>query len=166
MSGVMVGNHAISVLTDAWVKGIRSFNADSALKAYYHEATNRSPMGGSSGREGHEYYFKIGYMPQDKVNESAAKSLEYAYDDFCAYNLARLTGNNFYQTIFARQMYNYQNVFDTTVGFVRGRKSTGEWVPDDFDPIEWGGAFTEGNPWQWNWSVFHNIKGLMKLMGG
>lgn len=165
MSGVMVGNHAISLLTDAWVKGVRTFNTDSALKAYYHEATNRSPIGGSSGREGHEFYFELGYIPQDKVHESAAKTLEYAYDDFCAYNLAKLTGNKFYQNIFARQMYNYKNVFDTTVGFVRGRKSNGEWLPY-FDPIEWGGAFTEGNPWQWNWSVFHDIKGLMKLMGG
>ena len=166
MSGVMVGNHAISLLTDAWVKGIRSFNPDSALKAYYHEATNRSPMGGSSGREGHEYYFQTGFIPQDKVHESAAKTLEYAYDDFCAYNLARLTGNAFYENVFARQMYNYRNVFDSSNGFVRGRNSNGEWVPADFDPVEWGGAFTEGNPWQWTWSVFHNIRGLINMLGG
>ncbi len=92
MSGVMVGNHAISLLTDAWIKGIRTFNTDSALQAYFHEAINRSPIGGSSGRQGHEYYFQLGYIPQDKVNESAAKTLEYAYDDFCAYNLANQTG--------------------------------------------------------------------------
>lgn len=165
MSGVMVGNHAISLLTDAWIKGVRAFNTDSALAAYYHEATNKSPIGGSSGREGHEFYFQSGFIPQDKVNESAAKTLEYAYDDFCAYNLAKLTGNKFYENVFARQMYNYKNVFDTAVGFVRGRKSNGEWLAD-FDPTEWGGAFTEGNPWQWNWSVFHDIKGLMTLMGG
>jgi len=166
MSGVMVGNHAISLLTDAWVKGIRNFSPDSALKAYYHEATNRSPMGGSSGREGHEYYFRLGYIPQDKVHESAAKTLEYAYDDFCAYQLAKLTNNKFYEDIFARQMYNYRNVFDTAKGFVRGRNSNGEWIPKDYDPIEWGGAFTEGNPWQWTWSVFHNIKGLVGMIGG
>jgi predicted alpha-1,2-mannosidase len=166
MSGVMVGNHAISLLTDAWVKGIRTFDPDSALKAYYHEATNRSLMGGSSGREGHEYYFRLGYIPQDKVHESAAKTLEYAYDDFCAYQLAKLTGNKFYEDIFARQMYNYRNVVDSTAGFVRGRNSLGEWVPKDFDPVEWGGAFTEGNPWQWTWSVFHNIKGLINMLGG
>lgn len=165
MSGVMIGNHAISLLTDAWVKGIRTFQPDSALKAYYHEATNRSPIGGSSGRQGHEYYFQLGYIPQDKVPESASKTLEYAYDDFCAYQLAKLTGNSFYETLFARQMYNYKNVFDTTVGFVRGRMSTGAWSPN-FDPVEWGGAFTEGNPWQWNWSVFHNINDLTRLMGG
>ncbi|WP_240348144.1 GH92 family glycosyl hydrolase [Longitalea arenae] len=166
MSGVMVGNHAISLLTDAWVKGIRSFHPDSVLKAYYHEATSRSLMGGSSGREGHEYYFRLGYIPQDKVRESAAKTLEYAYDDFCAYQLARLTGNTFYENIFSRQMYNYRNVFDSTAGFVRGRNSNGEWIPEDFDPVEWGGAFTEGNPWQWTWSVFHNISDLIRMLGG
>ncbi|MFT3903022.1 MAG: GH92 family glycosyl hydrolase [Niabella sp.] len=166
MSGVMIGNHAISLLTDAWVKGIRDFSPDSALKAYYHEATNRSFMGGSSGREGHEYYFQLGYIPQDKVFESAAKTLEYAYDDFCAYNLAKLTGNKFYENIFARQMYNYRNVFDAKTGFMRGRNADGKWVPDDFDPVEWGGAFTEGNPWQWVWSVFHNISDLVQMLGG
>ncbi|WP_207513722.1 GH92 family glycosyl hydrolase [Longitalea luteola] len=166
MSGVMVGNHAISLLTDAWVKGIRTFDPDSALKAYYHEATSRSLMGGSSGREGHEYYFQLGFIPQDKVHESAAKTLEYAYDDFCAYQLARLTGNRFYEHIFARQMYNYRNVFDSTAGFVRGRNSNGEWIPTHFDPVEWGGAFTEGNPWQWTWSVFHNTRDLINMLGG
>lgn len=165
MSGVMIGNHAISLLTDAWVKGIRSFQPDSALKAYYHEVTNRSPMGGSSGRQDHEDYFQLGFIPQDKVPESAAKTLEYAYDDFCAYQLAHLTGNKFYKAIFARQLYNYRNVFDTTVGFVRGRTSNGQWLPQ-FDPVEWGGAFTEGNPWQWSWSVFHNVNDLIRLMGG
>lgn len=165
MSGVMIGNHAISLLTDAWAKGIRTFNTDSALKAYYHEATAKSFFGGSSGREGYDYYYQLGFIPQDKVGESAAKTLEYAYDDFCAYTLAKLTGNKFYEAVFARQMYNYKNVFDTTTGFVRGRTSDGAWLPN-FDPVEWGGAFTEGNPWQWTWSVFHNIKGLIGMMGG
>ena len=166
MSGVMVGNHAISLLTDAWVKGIRTFSPDSALSAYYHEATHRSSIGGSSGRQGHEYYFQLGYIPQDKVPESAAKTLEYAYDDFCAYQLAKLTGNTYYQNVFARQMYNYKNVFDSRVGFVRGRNSNGAWIPAEFDPVEWGGAFTEGNPWQWTWSVFHNINDLIAMLGG
>ncbi|MFT3948794.1 MAG: GH92 family glycosyl hydrolase [Agriterribacter sp.] len=166
MSGVMVGNHAISLLTDAWVKGIRTFDPAKALEAYYHEATNKGPWGGSSGREGHQYWFSLGYIPYKEVGESGAKTLEYAYDDWCAYQLAKLTGNTFYQNAFARQMFNYKNIFDTTVGFVRGRTKIGEWVPKNFDPVEWGDPFTEGNPWQWNWSVFHDIHGLMELMGG
>lgn len=166
MSGVMIGNHAISLLTDAWVKGIRTFDPEKVLKAYFHEATNKGPWGGSSGREGHEYWFSLGYIPFKEVSESGAKSLEYAYDDFCGYQLAKATGNRFYENIFARQMFNYKNVFDTTVGFVRGRDKNGNWVPKDFDPVEWGDPFTEGNPWQWSWSVFHDINGLIKLMGG
>jgi predicted alpha-1,2-mannosidase len=166
MSGVMVGNHAISLLTDAWAKGIRSFDPEKALEAYYHEATNKGFWGGSSGREGHEYWFQLGYIPYKEVGESGAKTLEYAYDDWCAYQLAKMTGNVFYENVFARQMLNYKNVFDTTVGFVRGKTKTGEWVPKNFDPVEWGDPFTEGNLWQWTWSVFHDINGLMNLMGG
>ncbi|HEX7754003.1 MAG TPA: glycoside hydrolase family 92 protein, partial [Niabella sp.] len=166
MSGVMIGNHAISLLADAWMKGIRTFDPEKVLQAYFHEATNKGPWGGSSGREGHEYWFSLGYIPYKEVSESGAKSLEYAYDDFCAYQLAKAIGNKFYENIFARQLFNYKNVFDTTVGFVRGRDKNGAWVPKDFDPVEWGDPFTEGNPWQWSWSVFHDINGLMQLMGG
>lgn len=165
MSGVMIGNHAISLLTDAWVKGIRSFNPDSALNAYYHEVTNKGFYGGSNGREGWKEYFTKGYMPYGDIHESTAKTLEYAYDDFCAYQLAKLTGNKFYEEIFARQMFNYKNVFDEKVNFVRGRLPNGDWMPN-FDPVEWGGPFTEANSWQYTWSVMHDIKGLIKLIGG
>ncbi len=165
MSGVMIGNHAISLLTDAWVKGIRSFNPDSALKAYYHEATNKGFYGGSNGREGWKEYFTKGYIPYGDIHESTAKTLEYAYDDFCAYQLAKLTGNKFYEEIFARQMFNYKNVFDEKVNFVRGRLPNGDWMPN-FDPVEWGGPFTEANSWQYTWSVMHDINGLIKLIGG
>ncbi|HTN19656.1 MAG TPA: GH92 family glycosyl hydrolase [Pelobium sp.] len=165
MSGVMLGNHAISLLADAWMKGIRTFNPDSALKAYYHEATNKGPWGGSNGREGWKDYFTKGFVPLGNVHESTAKTLEYAYDDFCAYYLAKAVGNKYYENIFARQMMNYKNVYDAKVGFMRGRLTNGEWVPN-FDPIEWGGAFTEGNSWQYTWSVFHDPKGLIDLIGG
>ena len=165
MSGVMIGNHAISLLTDAWIKGIRTFNPDSALNAYYHEVTNKGFYGGSNGREGWKEYFTIGYIPYGDIHESTAKTLEYAYDDFCAYQLAKLTGNKFYEEIFARQMYNYQNVFDKKANFVRGRLPNGDWMPN-FDPVEWGGPFTEANSWQYTWSVMHDVKGLINLIGG
>jgi predicted alpha-1,2-mannosidase len=164
-SGVMIGNHAISLITDAWVKGIRTIDPEKALQAYFHEATNKSPIGGSSGRAGYEFYNTIGYIPYPEIHESSARTLEFAYDDFCGYQLAKQTGNSFYEQIFARQMYNYKNVFDPSVGFVRGRKSNGEWLPD-FDPIEWGGPFTEANAWQYSWSVFHNVADLVEMMGG
>ena len=165
MSGVMLGNHAMSLLCDAWAKGIHSFNADSALSAYYHEATNKGPMGGSNGREGWKDYFTRGFIPLGEVHESTAKTLEYCYDDWCAYNLAKMTGNSYYEMIFKRQLYNYKTMFDSTVGFMRGRQPNGEWIPN-FDPKEWGGPFTEGNSWEYSWSVFHDVAGLINLMGG
>ncbi|MDM1295248.1 glycoside hydrolase family 92 protein [Sphingobacterium sp. N143] len=165
MSGVMIGNHAISLLADAWVKGIRSFDADSALAAYYHEATNKGLWGGSNGREGWKAYFTKGYVPYGDIHESTAKTLEYAYDDFCAYQLAKATGNKFYENIFARQMYNYKNVFDPQVNFMRGRLDNGQWR-EPFDPVEWGGPFTEANAWQYTWSVMHDVNGLINLIGG
>lgn len=165
MSGVMLGNHAISLLADAWAKGIRTFDPKKALDAYYHEVTNKGPFGGSNGREGWKDYFTKGFIPYGEVHESTAKTLEYAYDDFCAYQLAKATGNRFYEEVFGRQMYNYINVYDSSVNFMRGRLTDGGWLPD-FDPLEWGGPFTEGNSWQYSWSVFHNIRGLVKLMGG
>ena len=163
-AGSMIGNHAISVLTDAWVKGIRTFDPQKALKAYLKEATNKGPWGPSNGRHGWKEYFQLGYVPYPEYGEGTAKTLEYAYDDFCGYQLARLTGNDFLKNVFARQMYNYKNVYDPSTMFMRGKKANGEWV-GNFDPVEWGGPFTEGNAWHWQWSVFHDVQGLINLMG-
>jgi predicted alpha-1,2-mannosidase len=163
--GSMIGNHAISLLTDAWVKGIRTFDPEKALKAYLKEATNKGPWGPSNGRHGFKEYYQLGYVPYPEYGEATAKTLEYAYDDFCGYQLAGLTNNTFYKNIFARQMYNYKNVYDSVTGFMRGRKANGEWNAN-FDPVEWGGPFTEGNAWHWQWSVFHDVQGLINLMGG
>jgi predicted alpha-1,2-mannosidase len=161
----MVGNHSISLLTDAWVKGIRSFDPDSALKAYAHEAMNKGPWGGANGRAGWKDYWQLGFVPYPESEGSTAQTLEYAYDDFCAWQLARMTGNKFYEEIFSRVMYNYKNVFDSTTGFMRGRQRDGKWKPD-FDPYVWGGPYTEGNAWHYNWSVFHDVQGLINLTGG
>lgn len=164
-TGGMLGNHAISLLADAWAKGIRTFNPDSALKAYYHEATNKGPWGGANGRQGWKEYYQLGYVPYPLSEGSTAQTLEYAYDDFCGYNLAKMTGNKFYEGLFAKQMYNYKNVFDTATRFMRGRQTDGEWT-SKFDPYAWGGPYTEGNAWHYNWSVFQDVQGLIDLTGG
>jgi predicted alpha-1,2-mannosidase len=163
--GSMIGNHAISLLADAWAKGIRTFDPEKALKAYAHEAMDKGPWGPANGRDGWREYFALGYVPYPKYRESTAKTLEYAYDDFCGYQLANMTGNSFYKDVFARQMFNYRNVFDPQVGFMRGRDEKGAWTPK-FDPYEWGGPFTEGNAWHYLWSVFHDANGLIGLLGG
>jgi len=163
--GSMIGNHAISLLADAWAKGIHTFDPEKALKAYYHEATNKGPWGPANGRDGWKEYFTLGYVPYPKYGEATAKTLEYAYDDFCGFHLAEMTGNAFFQNVFSRQMHNYKNVFDPRVDFMRGRDENGEWTPN-FDPYEWGGPFTEGNAWHYLWSVFHDVNGLINLLGG
>lgn len=163
-TGGMVGNHSISLLTDAWVKGIRTFDPEKALKAYAHEAMNKGSWGGANGRVRWKDYYQLGYIPYPESMGSTAQTLEYCYDDFCAYQLAKMTGNKFYEEVFARQIYNYKNVYDPSVGFMRGRKLDGSWA--DFDAFEWGGPYCEGNAWHYNWSVFHDVQGLIDLTGG
>ena len=164
-AGSMIGNHAISLLADAWAKGIHTFDPKKALKAYYHEATNKGPWGPANGRDGWKEYYILGYVPYPRYGEGTAKTLEYAYDDFCGYQLAKAVGNNFYTNVFEKQMYNYRNMYDPSVGFMRGKNAKGEWK-ENFDPYEWGGPYTEGNAWHYLWSVFHDPKGLIDLLGG
>ncbi|MES2375745.1 MAG: GH92 family glycosyl hydrolase [Bacteroidota bacterium] len=163
--GSMVGNHAISLLADAWAKGIHTFDPKEALAAYLHEAGSKGPWGPANGREGWKEYYQLGYVPYPNYRESTAKTLEYAYDDWCGYQLAKMTGNKYYMDVFARQMYNYKNVYNPATHFMQGKGADGQWTKD-FDPIEWGGPFTEGNSWHYTWSVFQDTQGLINLMGG
>ena len=103
-TGGMIGNHAISLLTDAWAKGIRTFDPQKALEAYAKEAMNKGPWGGANGRAGWKEYWQLGYVSYPESMGSTAQTLEYAYDDFCGYQLARMTGNKFYEEIFSRVM--------------------------------------------------------------
>jgi predicted alpha-1,2-mannosidase len=165
-TGGMLGNHAISLLADAWVKGIHTFDPGQALKAYFHEATNKGPWGSANGRPGWKEYYEMGYVPYSKQTLGATSwTLEFAYDDFCGYQLAKATGQPFYEHIFARQMYNYKNLYDSTTRFMRAKDNEGRWITP-FDPLDWGGPYTEGNAWHWTWSVFQDVQGLINLMGG
>ncbi len=162
----MIGNHAFSLLADAWVKGVRNFDGQKALAAMIHDANTQAPDNCKAiGRDGAEFYKKIGYAPYPEIKEATAKTLEYAYDDFCAAVMAKNLGKTTEQAAFAKSAMNYTNVLDEKIGFVRGRKADGGWC-DNFDPTEWGGPFTEGNSWHWTWSVFHDIPGLVKRLGG
>lgn len=161
-TGGMIGNHSISLLVDAWTKGIRTFDPEKALKAYAHESMNHDRL----GRPGWQGYWTLGYVPFDgKRNESTAKTLEFAYDDFCAWKLADAIGNEFYKRIYSGAMYNYRNVFDPETGFMRGRMEDGSWY-EPFDPVEWGGPYVEGDAWHYTWSVFQDVQGLINLFGG
>ena len=163
-TNVMIGTHADSAIADAFMKGIRDYDVEKAYAAIRKDATQPG-TGIFLARRGIADYLKLGYVPADKVKESAASTLEYAYDDFCVAQMARALGKMDDYRLFTEHSRNYRNLFDRSTGFMRGRNSDGKWV-EPFDPLDWGGAFTEGNAWQWLWSVQHDIPGLMQLLGG
>ena len=168
-TGGMCGNHSISLLADAWAKGIRTFNPDSALTAYAHEAMNKGPMGGANGRAGWKEYWQLGFVTFPESHGSVTQTLEYVYDDWCAWTLARSCGNKFYEQVFGRVLRNYVNLWDPETKFFRGRGLDGKWNDsfngNSFDPLVWGGPYTEGNAWHYIWSVFHDVQGLINLFG-
>ena len=159
----MIGNHAFSLLADGWVKGITNFDLSTAVDAMVHDAHQGGFWG--MGRGEAADYDKLGYVPYTNVLAGTSKTLEYAYDDFCAATLAAAAGRATEAAAFKKSAMNYTNVFDPATGFMRGRQENGSWY-EPFDPIEWGGPFIEGNAWQWNWSVMQDIPGLIQLLGG
>ncbi|WP_321476440.1 GH92 family glycosyl hydrolase [uncultured Paludibaculum sp.] len=162
---VMIGTHADSAVADAYLKGIRGFDAEKAYAAIRKDGAQPG-TGVFDARLGIEDYLKLGYVPADGgVRESAARTLEYAYDDFCIAQMARALGKQDDYQRFMKQAKSYRNLYDPSTGFMRGRNRDGSWLTP-FDPLDWGGVFTEGNAWQWLWSVQHDIPGLIELMGG
>ena len=165
--GCMVGNNSASVVADAWLSGLRGYDAETLWQAVVHGTTAVHPDVNSTGRLGYEYYNKLGYVPYDvKINESVARTLEYAYDDWCIYQFGKALGkSNKELKPFAQRAMNYQKVFDKVSGLMRGRLLNGKFQ-SPFNPLKWGDAFTEGNAWHYTWSVFHDPQGLINLMGG
>lgn len=161
----MVGNNSASVIADAYLKGIRGYDIETLWQAVTHGA-NAELRGTSSGRRCWEEYNRLGYVPYDKVRESAARTLEYAYDDWTIYRLGVALGKPGSEIdIYAKRAKNYRNLFDAEHNLMRGRMANGAWAPD-FNPFKWGDAFTEGNSLHYTWSVFHDPQGLIDLMGG
>ena len=165
--GCMVGNNSASVVADAYLSGLRGYDVETLWQAVVHGSKAVHPEVNSSGRLGYEYYNKLGYVPYDvKINESVARTLEYAYDDWCIYQLGKALGKPAKELKpFLKRAMNYRNVFDKESGLMRGRLQNGKFQ-SPFNPLKWGDAFTEGNAWHYTWSVFHDPQGLINLMGG
>ncbi len=163
----MVGNNSSSVVADAWVKGIRDHNIETLWKALIHGANSVHPHVSSTGRLGWEYYNKLGYIPYNVgIRENAARTLEYAYNDWCIYTLGKALGKPKKEIdIYKARSLNYRHLFDSETRLMRGRNEDGTFQAP-FSPLKWGDAFTEGNSWHYTWSVFHDPQGLIKLMGG
>lgn len=165
--GCMIGNNSVSILVDAYLKGIKVDDVKTMYEGIIHGTQNVHPTISSTGRCGYEYYNKLGYVPYDvKINENAARTLEYAYDDWCIYQLAKsLKRPKKEQKLYAKRALNYRNLFDPETKLMRGKNKDGKFMAP-FSPLKWGDAFTEGNSWHYTWSVFHDPQGLINLMGG
>jgi predicted alpha-1,2-mannosidase len=156
----MIGYHAVPVIADAYIKGVRGFDAEAALKAMVASATY-APYGDLGD------YMKLGYVPIDKEPEGASKTLEYAYDDWSLAQMARSMGNAEIASTFAQRAGNWRNAWDAQSGFMRARKSDGRFrEPFDPDVAGYGSDYTEGNAWQYSWYVPQDVPGLIAAMGG
>lgn len=163
----MVGNNSASVVAEAYLKGIRGYDIGTLWEAVRHGAHNVHPDVPSTGRLGHELYDSLGYVPCDRgIKESAARTLEYAYDDWCIWQLGKALGRPESEIAgYERSSQNFRNLYRGEKGLMSGRNADGSF-PEEFNPFKWGGDFTEGNALQYTWSVFHDPCGLADLMGG
>ncbi|MCX6326574.1 MAG: GH92 family glycosyl hydrolase [Bacteroidia bacterium] len=161
----MIGQNSASVIADAYIKGIRGFDAELLWEAVIKGANNQGPS--ATGRSGIDYYKNLGYIPYNVgVRESVSKTLEYAYDDYCIAQFGKALGKS--DTVIApylKRSQNYRNIFNPKINFVQPKDEKGSWQPD-YRPDTWGGSFTEGSAWHWTWCVFHDPQGLINLMGG
>lgn len=166
--GCMVGNNSASVVADGILKGlVTGEDAQKMYEGMIHGANNTHPRVQSSGRYGHEYYNKLGYVPYNVgIRENVARTLEYAYDDWCIAQAAKKLDRPQEEIdLYTKRAHNYVNVFDPEYNLMVGRNEDGTFQRP-FSPYKWGDAFTEGNSWHYTWSVFHDPQGLIDLMGG
>ncbi len=163
----MVGNNSASVIADAYLKGVKVDDMETLYEGLIATANKEHPTMKSTGRWGCGYYNRLGYVPYDVgIRENAARTLEYAYDDWCIYRLAKAIGRPQSEIdLYAKRSMNYKNLFDAETSLMRGRNEDGSFATP-FSPFKWGDAFTEGNAWHYTWSVFHDPQGLIDLMGG
>jgi predicted alpha-1,2-mannosidase len=163
---IMIGNNSASVVAEAYLKGLRGYDIEKLYEALQHGAHHEGPMS-AVGRKGVAYYNALGYVPYDVgINENAARSLEYAYNDFAIYQLAKALNRPKEEiALYAQRSQNYRHLFDARTGLMRGKNQDGTFQTP-FNPFKWGDAFTEGNSWHYTWSVFHDVQGLIDLMGG
>ncbi|HTN38123.1 MAG TPA: GH92 family glycosyl hydrolase [Arachidicoccus sp.] len=162
----MIGSHSASIIADAYLKNIKVAGIGLLYKALLQNTVKAGPVS-SLGRLGVDYYNKLGYVPDDVgINQNVSRTLEYAYDDFAVYQLAKAMGRDKDESdVFLRRSKNYKNLYDPSTGLMRPRDSSGAFMKE-FDPFKWGDHFTEGNSWQYSWSVAHDPLGLANLMGG
>ena len=177
-SNIMIGTHADSVIADAYVKGIRGFDIQKAYEATHKNAmtppdgdTNnrwldRAPWTAYEARGGLTWYQTLGYVPQDKTDESVSRTLEFAYDDFCVAQIAQAVGKKDDYEVLMKRSRNYKNLYDPAKGFMRPKKANGTWDEESWASTEERKpGFTEGSPWTYLFCEMQDIPGMIDLMG-
>ncbi|MEO0332851.1 MAG: glycoside hydrolase family 92 protein, partial [Bacteroidota bacterium] len=176
-TSAMIGDHVTAMIGDAWMKEIDDFDQELAYKMMRKNAfevnTDTASYRNGQGRRAMDSYLEYGYIPlEDSVpdsfhqREQASRTLEYAYDDFVLSQVAKQLGEDEDYQALTQRAKNWQHVFDTTTGYVRGRYANGDWY-EPFDPVATRAPFiTEGSPFQYTWYVPHDAAGLMQAMGG
>ncbi len=156
----MIGYHAVPVIVDAYMKGVKGFDYTRAYEAVRTTALNPHYDAVAT-------YDKLGWVPFDQENESVSKTLEYAYDDYCVAQMAKGMGKTEDYDHFMKRAGSYKNIFDKETGLMRGKDSKGQWrIPFDPRLFTQGGDITEGTSWQYTWYVPQDVPGLISLMGG
>lgn len=156
-TGTMIGYHAVSVIADAYLKGIRGFDAEKALKAMM--------ISSEKNKKGADYYIKYGFIPSNIKKESVSCLLEFAYDDWCIARMAQAMGREEVYRTYIRRSQNYVHVFDGATRFFRPKRLDGNWE-SPFNPYEIGRAYTEATAWQYRFFVPHDVNGMAQLFGG
>ena len=162
----MVGNNSASVVTDAYIKGLRGYDIETLWEALKHGA-NAHLRGTASGRLGYESYNQLGYVANNiGIGQNVARTLEYAYNDWAIYTLGKKLGKPESEIdIYKKRALNYKNVYHPERKLMVGKDNKGVFNPN-FDAVDWSGEFCEGNSWHWSFCVFHDPQGLIDLMGG
>ncbi|MHB9056383.1 MAG: GH92 family glycosyl hydrolase [Paludibacteraceae bacterium] len=163
---IMIGQNSASVVAEAYMKGLRGYDINTLYEALVKGANAVGPID-AVGRAGYNYYNQYGYIPSDvNIGHHVARTLEYAYDDYAIYALGKALGKSSKETdLYFNRAMNYKNVFDKKNKLMAPRKKDGKFEAD-FNPYSWDNAFIEGNSWHYSWSVFQDMEGLKKLMGG
>ena len=162
----MVGNNSASVVADAYIKGLQGYDIELLWEALKHGANNHL-KGTASGRVAFEAYNRLGYVPNNiGVGQNVARTLEYAYNDWCIYTLGKKLGKPDSEIeIYKQRSLNYKNVYNPSEKLMVGKDDRGKFNPH-FSATDWSGDFCEGNSWHWSFCVFHDPQGLIDLMGG
>lgn len=171
-TNIMIGTHADSVIADAYIKGIRGFDAREAYRAMKKNALtppegdrskkwgDRDPYTSYEARGGLSWYMKYGYIPADKTKESVARTVEFSYGDFCLAEMAGALNYKEDSRLFGKRSRNYRNLYRNVTRFMAPRKSDGSWHPNQTE------GFTEGSPWTYLFGAMHDVPGMIELMGG